>query len=292
MKLRVKLILFCLVIAVTFTALVVVGQIALALQQDEHTIGVIAHRGYWNTESSAENSISSLQNAESILCYGSECDVHLTADNKLIVIHGPKHGEYISDVREATFEDIRTHLLANNELVPSFEEYLDAYKNTEHTKLIIEIKDTGDALRNLYLTEQIISLVSSYDIEERVEYISFNRMICDGVLNLRPDADVYYLGGDMSPSELKLLGYTGLDYNIRILQQNPHWIEEAHELGLLVIVWEANNPDAQWMEWAIDNDVDYITTDFPVIAQEMILEDKHSLHSFMTSITSFLYRMT
>lgn len=83
------------------------------------------------------------------------------------------------------------------------------------------------------------------------------------------------------------MGYTGLDYNIRILQQNPHWIEEAHELGLLVIVWETNNPDAQWMEWAIDNDVDYITTDFPVIAQEMILADKQSLHSFMDSITSF-----
>lgn len=262
------------------------GQIALALQQDEKTIGVIAHRGYWNTESSAENSISSLENAESILCYGSECDVHLTVDNKLIVIHGPNHGDYIPDVREATFDEIRSYPLDNNEIVPSFEEYLNAYKNTEHIKLIIEIKDTGNVQRNLYLTEQIISLVSSYDINERVEYISFSRVICDEVLRLRPDAFVYYLNGDLSPLELKELGYSGLDYNIRVLQENPHWISEAHKLGLFVNVWEANNPDTQWMEWAIGNDVDYITTDFPVTAQEMILDDKYSLSYFLDIIIS------
>ena len=44
---------------------------------------VIAHRGYWKTDGSAQNSIAALLKADSIGCYGSEFDVWLTADDKL-----------------------------------------------------------------------------------------------------------------------------------------------------------------------------------------------------------------
>ena len=36
---------------------------------------VIAHRGYWDTEGSAQNSIRALVKADSIGCYASEFDV-------------------------------------------------------------------------------------------------------------------------------------------------------------------------------------------------------------------------
>lgn len=50
---------------------------------------VIAHRGYWKTAGSAQNSITALQKADSIHCYGSEFDVWLTKDNKLVINHDP-----------------------------------------------------------------------------------------------------------------------------------------------------------------------------------------------------------
>ncbi len=50
---------------------------------------VIAHRGYWKTDGSAQNSIAALLKADSIGCYGSEFDVWLTADDKLVVNHDP-----------------------------------------------------------------------------------------------------------------------------------------------------------------------------------------------------------
>ena len=59
---------------------------------------VIAHRGYWKTAGSAQNSITALQKADSIHCYGSEFDVWLTKDNKLVINHDPvykmKYMEY------------------------------------------------------------------------------------------------------------------------------------------------------------------------------------------------------
>ena len=44
---------------------------------------MIAHRGYWKTEGSAQNSISSLQNTHRIGVYGSEFDVHITRDGEV-----------------------------------------------------------------------------------------------------------------------------------------------------------------------------------------------------------------
>lgn len=48
---------------------------------------VIAHRGYWKTPSSAQNSLRALELADSIGVYGSEFDVWLTKDDVLIVNH-------------------------------------------------------------------------------------------------------------------------------------------------------------------------------------------------------------
>ena len=50
---------------------------------------VIAHRGFWKTEGSAQNSIAALIKADSIGCYGSEFDVWLAADDQLVVNHDP-----------------------------------------------------------------------------------------------------------------------------------------------------------------------------------------------------------
>ena len=48
---------------------------------------VIAHRGFWKTEGSAQNSIMALEKAAEAQLYGSEFDVLMTADGKVVVNH-------------------------------------------------------------------------------------------------------------------------------------------------------------------------------------------------------------
>ena len=48
---------------------------------------VIAHRGYWTPAGSAQNSITSLYRASILGVYGSEFDVHITADGIVVVNH-------------------------------------------------------------------------------------------------------------------------------------------------------------------------------------------------------------
>lgn len=53
--------------------------------------GIVAHRGYWNTEGAAQNSVTALKNAQKMGLYGSEMDVWLTKDGYLVVGHDKKN---------------------------------------------------------------------------------------------------------------------------------------------------------------------------------------------------------
>ena len=69
---------------------------------------VIAHRGYWKTEGSAQNSIRSLERANEIKVYGSEFDVHLTSDNVPVVFHDRKiNGMEIQTTPYAELKDLK-----------------------------------------------------------------------------------------------------------------------------------------------------------------------------------------
>ena len=88
---------------------------------------VIAHRGYWKCEGSAQNSIRSLERANEIKVYGSEFDVHLTADNVPVVFHDRKiEGKDIQTTPYAELKDLK---LPNGETLPTLEQYLDRRRN-------------------------------------------------------------------------------------------------------------------------------------------------------------------
>ena len=52
-----------------------------------HSQQIIAHRGYWKTDGSAQNSIAALMKADSIRVYGSEVDIWLSSDGIPVVNH-------------------------------------------------------------------------------------------------------------------------------------------------------------------------------------------------------------
>ncbi|MDD2415890.1 MAG: glycerophosphodiester phosphodiesterase family protein, partial [Parabacteroides sp.] len=74
---------------------------------------VIAHRGYWTCDGSAQNSIKSLERAADIRVYGSEFDVHLTSDDVAVVYHDNTINNLkIQQVPYSTLKDLK---LSNGE---------------------------------------------------------------------------------------------------------------------------------------------------------------------------------
>lgn len=132
---------------------------------------VIAHRGYWKTAGSAQNSITSLQKADSIHCYGSEFDVWLAKDNKLVVNHDPV---YKMKYMEYSKGDALTGLkLSNGENLPSLQKYLEAGKKC-NTKLILELKAHNSKKRETKAVQEILAMVKKMGLEDRMEYITFS----------------------------------------------------------------------------------------------------------------------
>lgn len=227
---------------------------------------VIAHRGFWKTEGSAENSIAALVKADSIGCYGSEFDVWLAADDNLIVNHDPViFGRFVQDTPSRKLTRTK---LSNKERLPTLEQYLLKGKDLK-TKLILELKPHNTPQRETLAVEKIIAMVRGMGLEDRMEYISFSIHAVKEFIRLAPkDTPVYYLNGDLTPKELKEIGCSGADYHLNVFKKNPGWITECHDLGLKVNVWTVNK--ANDMQWLINRKVDFITTNNPIVLQQVL----------------------
>ena len=106
------------------------------------------------------------------------------------------------------------------------------------------------------------------NLEDKVEYIAFSLNVCEQLAKLTPDSEIAYLNGNIAPSELKKKGINGIDYNQKVLENHPEWIDEAHQLGMKVNVWTVNKEEL--MKKFIAMKVDYITTDQPLEAQKLV----------------------
>lgn len=229
---------------------------------------VVAHRGYWKTEGSAQNSIASILNAGRIGAYGSEFDVNLTCDGALVVNHDfTYHG---LKIYENTLADLRcdTLRLSNGEIIPTLDEYLEASKQYPEMKLVFELKSEGDPQYEAVALPACVEAITRLGVADRVEFISFSLSACKEFARLMPKNVVEYLGGEIAPAELHKMGITGIDYEYNVFYEHPEWIGEAHKLGMVVNTWTVNQEED--MRKLLELGVDQITTNEPELAQRVI----------------------
>ncbi|MGK6349800.1 glycerophosphodiester phosphodiesterase [Parapedobacter sp. DT-150] len=232
---------------------------------------VIAHRGAWKVDSLPQNSIASLHRAIELGCAGTEFDVHLTKDDVLVVNHD--HEFYGMDIGTSTYAELLTKKHPNGESIPTAEEYLREGMKQKKTKLIFELKTSKlGKERTQYSADLSVQLVKKLRADKWVEYILFDYDGAKRVIEQDPKAKVYYLNGDITPAQAKADGFYGLDYHFTVFQKNPTWIKEAHDLGLIVNAWTVN--DEEEMRNLLDQEVEYLTTDQPALALDVIR--KHS----------------
>ena len=226
---------------------------------------IIAHRGYW-TSGTSQNSIASLIKAQEIDIYGTEFDVWITTDGVIVLNHDPTINGI--NIENSSYEQLKNITLSNGEKIPTLADYLEQGKKDPSTKLILEIKTHSNSTNNNRVTTECVRMVKEANMTDQVEYIAFSLDVCKKVLAEQPDAIVAYLNGTETPEALHKLGIKGIDYNLSVLRSKPQWIDQAQELGMTVNVWTVNSEaDLQEM---IDAGVDYITTDYPDRAKQLI----------------------
>lgn len=244
-------------------AMLLTGSAAVAAQPK-----VISHRGYWTAPNSAQNSLASFTKADSVGVFGSEIDVWLTADDKLIVNHDRVYKGTDINMEKSTLKEITSIVLPNGENIPTLDAYLRLVAAKPNTRLILEMKSLSDLKREDLAAEKIVKALRKYNLLDRTDIIAFSINACLAFKKLMPDGRIFYLNGDLAPRSIKKLGLTGIDYSMSVLRKNPKWVEQAHKEGLEVNVWTVDTEED--MRYFIDLGVDYITTDYPERLQALL----------------------
>ncbi len=225
---------------------------------------VVAHRGFHAAEGSWENTVSSLRNAQQLGVYGVEFDVNMTADDSLIIFHGPKILDTKLHAQKDRFAEIRAVKLPNGLEIPTLREFFAQGRKDPSTKLILEIKKHATPQRETQVVEAILRLAREMQLVPQIEFISFSRHACDEVVRLQPDAAVVYVSSDMramGPAEAKERGYRGLSYQLGVLMNRPAIADEANALGIATTLWMVN--DCELIDWAARHGITYVSTDCP-----------------------------
>lgn len=219
---------------------------------------VVAHRGFWRTEGSDQNSIASLLKADELGAWGAEFDVWRASDGVLVLNHDGVHDGHVVQNTPSTV--LTTLRLANGETMPTLDAYLAAAKRTK-IHLVLELKPHATPEAETAAAEAAVKAVEAAKLSKRVTYITFSRHAMEELIRLAPKNDVLYLGGDISPEELEKLGAAGGDYNHGVYLKHPEWLEYMKQHGMISNVWTVNHPVD--MIWAMRQQIDFLTTDRP-----------------------------
>lgn len=226
-------------------------------------VRMIAHRGVSGLET--ENTCAAFVAAGNRSYYGIETDVHVTTDEKYIVIHDENtkrvSGDDI-DVEKSTFETLRRVQLLNrfekkdrsDLLLPSLKEYISICKRYEKTA-VLELKNPMTPKDIAGIIEEI----RSCDYLPNVLFISFALQNLITLRELLPEQAAQYLIEEKVPENLleTLKKYRlGLDAESVLLTKEL--VEEVHALGQTVNCWTVNT--AEEGEKMVQFGVDMITS--------------------------------
>lgn len=229
---------------------------------------IIAHRGAWKKFNLPQNSIASLRQAIKSKFYGSEFDVRMTVDDTLIINHDPTY--FGVEVEKSTYAELVEHKLSNGEKLPTLREYILAgiHKNKK-TKLVCEIKPSSiSEEKSLVIAQKAYQQIQKLNAQNKVIFISFSRGALKKLIELDANVTTQYLDSNVTPGQLKDDGISGLDYQILIVKNHSEWVESAKKNKVTLNAWTVNKIED--MNWVIQNDFDFVTTDEPELFKKKI----------------------
>jgi len=184
---------------------------------------IIAHRGA--SAYKPENTISAFKEAVKMKAGGIECDVRLTADDKLAVIH-----DATIDRTTSGKGQVKSYKL--NQLkkygIPELHDVIDLVKRTS-LLLFVEIKDRGSE-------KQIIRAIKKNKMESRTVIVSF---YADSIEKAR-----------------KIDGIkTGLIFSkkLKTINLKAEWIVPNHDLMTKQLVEDAHKAKLKVLVWTVDD---------------------------------------
>ena len=207
----------------------------------------LGHRGY--SEKYPENTMLAFKKAIEGNFDGIETDVHLTKDNRLVLIHDEKINRTSNGkgyVKDYTYQQLcqfnfNYRFKDIDAKIPLLEELLD-YCMDKNVILNIEIKT--DKIQYLNIEKMTYEMVKEKGLLNKVMFSSFH---LNSLLKLRELDDTLYLGylyeDNYEINKKKVFKYKFDAAHPKYVFLNEKEIEDYHRLGVDVNTWTVNNED-------------------------------------------------
>ena len=236
----------------------------MPLRYNGRDVFVIAHRG--GASLFPENTLAAFMGVQKIGVDAVECDVQLTKDGKLAVIHDSdlkRLADIDMQVRDIESREIKKIRLKSGDKILLLEELLDRVS----IPLVIELK-SADTIVSLFSI-----LEKDREIIHKCIFISFFHEALYALKQKFPEASCGALlaGFPMDPvSMVKQCGCDTIALNYEGLTKD--YVDKCHEGGIRVSVWAPG--DNEGIRASLSAGVDAIASDRPDLVIEIAKNGK------------------
>ncbi|MHB1709451.1 MAG: glycerophosphodiester phosphodiesterase [Thermoplasmataceae archaeon] len=231
----------------------------MPLRYNGRDVFIIAHRGGGGLF--PENSMAAFMGVQEIGVDAVECDVQLTKDGMLAVIHDADLKRLAGidiQVREMDSMEIKKIRLKSGDKIPLLEELLDRIT----IPIVIELK-SADTISSLFEM-----LEKNREMVRKCIFISFFHEALYGLRQKFPEASCGALlaGFPIDPvSMVKQCGCDTIALNYEGLTKD--YVDRCHSGGIRVSVWAPSNIDG--IRASLNSGVDAIASDRPDLVIDM-----------------------
>ncbi len=232
-------------------------------------VNVISHRGA--NKYAPQNTVPAFKKALEIGVDGFETDVHLTADDHIVICHNYTVDETsngsgnVSDMtlerlRDLDFGSYYSADFAGTQL-PTLEEFLEICTDSSIKVMNIEIKEPKNGSKEI--ADKTIAAVKEYGLFDKLLISSFDPAILVQCKKVDPNCKTGFLySPDRSVTYYKMLfGYVDFAKEIGADYLHPHYslvfanyVKRLHANGIGVNPWTVDNPDVvkRMLEYGVD----------------------------------------
>ena len=179
-----------------------------------------------------------------------ECDVHLSSDSRLVVIHDHTLDRTTNGsglVRDYTAADLRKLDAGDGEKIPLLQEVIELALGK--VGLVIEIKNVPPLYPGL--EDKLMNMLRQLGAVPECAVVSFNHVSIHELRKVEPSLQLGILEGARPMHPAKMLREAGADV------YSPHWgatdpevVKEVHAAGGAVGVWPVDDEAAiAWCKW-------------------------------------------
>lgn len=216
---------------------------------------MLGHRGAKGEK--PENTIEGISYALDLGLKAIEIDIHLSADNRLVVIHDDTIDRTTNGsgrVKDLSSSELRELDAGNGEKIPYLEEVLDLLDKYSFT-LFIEVKSVG-------CEKLLVELMRTREIYQKVIVKSFNHRIIKKVKEIEPKVRTACLIYGLPVNAVSVIENARADgISISVSTVDQALVELCHHHNYKVTVWNVNKVED--LDTFVQMGVDYIGTDFP-----------------------------